>query len=152
MAGTPIGPMNHFTLAAPDVPAAMHFWIDFMGGDWYSESDRLDQVLLGGILVDLFPPLDEAAAAAPGDGAQRFRFSIEPDSVAAWIEKAEEWLVRTSLEVQEELLRLILVVDSPGGYHVGLEATYASSSELWDAVARHKERVSRLDRLAERVR
>ena len=117
-----IGLMNHFTMAAPDVEAAMNFWMDFLGADWYSESDRLDQVLLGGVLVDLFPPVDDAAEPAPGGLSQRFRFAVPADSISDWIEKAQDWRVPTSLSEERELHRHVLVVEAPGGYHVGLEA------------------------------
>jgi hypothetical protein len=144
--------MNHFTMAAPDVESAMHFWIDFMGGEWYSESDRLDQVLLGGILVDLFPPLDDAADPAPGADVQRFRFSIAADSIGGWVERAEEWLVRTRLESIEDLRRLTLVVEAPGGYHVGLEATFPTVDEVREAEARYRQRVQQLGAVAGSVR
>jgi len=118
----PIGLMNHFTMAAPDVESAMRFWIEFLGGDWYSESDRLDQVLLGGILVDLFPPVDDAAEPAPGGPTQRFRFAVPADSISDWVEKAQDWQVPTRLCEERELGRRTLVLEAPGGYHVGLEA------------------------------
>src|SRR5688572_3333410 len=118
MATTPIGLMNHITMSTPDVPAAKRFWIDFLGGEWYSESFRLIQVLIGGILVDFFPPLDpndEDARPDPGSLVQRFRFDIAPDQVGSWIERAEEWHVPTVLYVQEELQRLGLAFEAPGG-------------------------------------
>ncbi len=152
MAATPIGLMNHFTMSTPDVPACKRFWIDFLGGAWYSESFRLIQVLIGGILVDFFPPLDpndEEALPAPGSPMQRFRFAIAPDQVDAWIARAEEWRVPTQLAVQDELLRLGLVFEAPGGYHVALEATYPSADELQMAADRARDRVARLAAIAE---
>ena len=58
MATTRIGLINHFTMSTPDVAANKYFWLDFMGASWYSESYRLIQFLVGGILVDCFPPGD----------------------------------------------------------------------------------------------
>ncbi len=152
MVATPIGLMNHFTMSAPDVPACKRFWIDFLGGAWYSESYRLIQVLIGGILVDLFPPLDptdERDLPEPGSPIQRFRFAIAPDQVDAWITRAEEWRVPTELLVQDELLRLGLVFEAPGGYHVALEATYPSAAELRTAADRARDRADRLAAIAE---
>jgi hypothetical protein len=144
--------MNHFTMSTPDVPACKRFWIDFLGGAWYSESFRLIQVLIGGILVDFFPPLDPAdkeAVPAPGSPIQRFRFAITPDQVAPWLERAEAWRVPPQMLVQDKLLRLGLVFEAPGGYHVALEATYPSLDALHAAEAQIRDRVSRLAAIAE---
>jgi hypothetical protein len=147
---TPIGLMNHITMSTPDVPACKRFWIDFLGGEWYSESFRLIQVLIGGILVDFFPPLDpndEEAVPAPGSPVQQFRFAISPDQVGPWVARAEEWQVRTDLQVQESLLRLALVFEAPAGYHVALEARYPSVEALRDAAQQHERRVANLSAL-----
>jgi hypothetical protein len=147
MPTTPIGLMNHITMSTPDVPACKRFWIDFLGGEWYSESFRLIQVLIAGILVDFFPPLDpndEEAQPEPGSAAQRFRFAIPPDQVGPWIARAEEWQVHTELAVEPALLRLGLVFEAPSGYHVALEAQYPSLEALRAAEREYRERVARL--------
>ena len=152
MATTPIGLMNHITMSTPDVPASKHFWIDFLGGSWYSESFRLIQVLIGGILVDFFPPLDpsdEEAKPEPGNVVQRFRFAITPEQVEPWVSRAEAWRVNTRLLLAAERSRLGLVFEAPGGYHVALEATYASADVAREAADRIHDRVLKLAAIIE---
>jgi hypothetical protein len=147
--------MNHFTMSTPDVEAHKRFWIDFMGGSWYSESHRLVQFLIGGILVDCFPPQDaskEEDQPKPGSAAQAFRFSILPDVLGDWVARAEKWQMRSQLVVQEELRRLILIFFAPGGYHVGLETSFATAEELRAAVAAYGARVARLNDAAATAR
>src|SRR5215211_7923100 len=96
MGAVPIGLMNHFTMSTPDVDGCKHFWLDFLGASWYSESYRLIQFLIGGILVDCFPPLDgskEDDQPHPGSEVQTFRFSVSTDSLEAWIARAEQFEV-----------------------------------------------------------
>lgn len=72
------------------------------------------------------------------------RFSIAPDSLAAWVEKAEEWLLDARLLAQEELTRLTRAIDGPGGYHVGLEAQYPTVEALRATEAQYLDRVEQL--------
>src|SRR3954451_4761963 len=125
MATTRIGLMNHFTMSTPDVAANKLFWLDFMGASWYSESNRLIQFLIGGILVDCFPPNDdtkEEDLPHPGNDVQTFRFSVPADSFEAWVARAEEFEIGARLVVQDELNRLTLLCFAPGDYHVALES------------------------------
>src|SRR5207247_98042 len=79
----------------------------------------------------------------PGAQTQRFRFSVPPESLGAWIERAEEWLLRTQLDSQEELRRLTLAVQAPGRHHVGLQAAFPSVEDLPAADARHRDQAQR---------
>src|SRR5438034_994983 len=111
MVQAPIGFMNHFTMSTPDIDAVSAFWVDFLGAEEYSSSKRLVQYLVGGILVDCFPPADVSKMEElpqPGSEAQYFRFSIQPSSVNEWIDRANEWKVPTRLSTDEDLLGLML--------------------------------------------
>jgi hypothetical protein len=150
MATTPIGLINHFTNIAPDVETTKHFYIDFLGGTWYSENFRLHQVALGGVLIDCFPP-EQGAEAMPEPGCERqgYRFAIDPAQVGAWVEHAEDWRVRTTMLVEPELRRLSLKFDTPNGYHIALGATYASVEALDEAVEEYGGRIEALSRITE---
>src|SRR5438445_252680 len=79
-----------------DVDPCRTFWVDFLGAEEYSFSKRLVQYLIGGILVDCFPPADQSKVEElpqPGSEAQCFRFSIRAASVDEWIDRAKEWNV-----------------------------------------------------------
>ena len=144
--------MNHFTNLTPDVETVKHFYINFLGGVWYSENFRLHQVLLGGILIDCFPPGDETPEGRepePGHLLQRYRFSIDPEHVGDWIAHAEDWRVRAQMIVEEPIKRLNLVVDTPNGYHIALSATYPTVEALDEAVEEFGGRARKLSEITE---
>jgi hypothetical protein len=147
MATAPIGLINHFTMSTPDVEGCKRFWLDFLGASWYSESYRLIQFLIGGILVDCFPPVEaskEDDRPHPGSDVQTFRFSIPADSLDAWIARAEHFEVGAKLVLQEELQRVTLLTYAPGGYHVALDARYPSSEAARSASEHVAERAAPL--------
>ena len=147
----PVGIMSHFTNSAPDMAAAMHFWIDFMGGELYSESPAINQVFIAGVLVDLFGQRPNGPAVPPAPGSsirQQYRFRVAPQALEQWVERAERWQVRMTMLEQKALLRLTLVAHGAGGYHVGLVACYESVEALQRDAERLCERLARLDAIA----
>jgi hypothetical protein len=150
MAHTPIGLVNHVTNVAPDVETTKHFYIDFLGGKWYSQNARLHQVAIAGVLIDCFPPEEGSEnVPAPGGERQQYRFAIDPEHVGAWVAHAESWQVRTTMLAEPELLRLMLKFDTPNGYHIALQAGYPSIEALDEVVEEYGERIERLSRIAE---
>src|SRR5262249_18436709 len=145
-----VGLMSHFTNSAPDLEAAKHFWIDFMGGELYTVGPAITQLVLAGATVDLFAAVPARAPVPPAPGSirQQYRFRIPPDALQPWIERAEQWGVRMTMLAQEDLLRLTLVVHGAGGYHAGLVARYSSIDDLRADAERYRDRVARLDAIS----
>src|SRR4051812_7828191 len=134
MEAPPIQRFEGVSIVSSNIPATLHFWVDFVGGQLVadgSEDGRVPwQVALGGSVVEIYHETTEQHAS-PGAGNQHFCWDIEPVDVDWWMEHALDWRMRPiHVSMHHNGLELSLFWDDPDGYHFEVAAHYCTDHEL----------------------
>jgi catechol 2,3-dioxygenase-like lactoylglutathione lyase family enzyme len=135
-------------IVASDIPASLHFWVDFAGAEIIAEGTpdgRLPwRLALGGVDLELYAAREDQMPA-PGSENQHFCWDIEPVHVDWWLQRALNWGMRPrTVSVHHNGLELGIYWDDPDGYHFEVAAHYCTDAELVKAHGERKDRLRQL--------